>query len=226
MFWKRKPPEPLPRKPGITGTGQFISNREWTLWDDIHSPGLIGFQRFDALKDLVLTKEERSKIAMYSVRDAMAREGPKHAPSENDEADAIFAKLNAYLVDLRANRFDQLDHWLEANLMKDRDGRVVREDDTRAANVMLSPVKAYFNCLEHWGYGYRWEEIEDIRGEPALLVRREHRIPRVILQSEVEYIQGKPYRFSIQMRGSAWQFEDRYGYFQIFVRGHDKEMVF
>jgi hypothetical protein len=42
-------------KRGITGTGQLIPNGEWMLWDDTHSPGLIGLQRFDELKELVLT---------------------------------------------------------------------------------------------------------------------------------------------------------------------------
>jgi hypothetical protein len=227
MLWKRKVSETKKRKPGITGTGGFIENNEWTLWDDTHSPGLIGYQRFDELKDLVLTKEERSKIAMYMVRDSMARKGPEHALTEDEQARAIFAKLNAYLVDLRQDKFDQLSHWLDSSLMRDKDGRVIREDGSRAANVMLSPVKAYLNCLELWGYGYGWEEIEDSKGEPALLIRREYRTPRVILQSEVEYIQGKPYRFSIQMRESAWHFEDRNGFFDVVVRGKDeKEAIF
>lgn len=215
---------PKPRKPGITGTGEFIENGAWTLWDDTHSPSLIGYQRFDELKDLVLTEKERSKIAMYAVRDSMASKGPKHTVAEDEEAKAIFAKLNAHLVDLREKKFEQLGHWLESFLMRDKDGRVIREDDSRAANVMLSPVKAYLNCLDLWGYGYRWEEIEDSGGEPALLVRREHRTPRVILQSEVECIQGKPYRFLIQMRGTSWHFKDELGFFEIEVRGKNKSI--
>lgn len=226
MIWKKREPKPKPRKPGITGTGQFISNREWTLWDDTHSPGLIGFEKFDELKALVLTPEERSKFARFMVADAMASKGPKHTPAEEQEAAALFAKLNAYLVDIRVNKFDQLGRWLDTNFTKNKEGRIFREDRTLAANVMLAPIKAYLSCLEFWGYGYSWEDIEDSKGEPALLVHRELRTSRVILQSEVDYVQGKPYRFGIHMRASTWFFEDRIGFFEISVRGSDKKLVF
>lgn len=219
MFWKRK--ETAPRRPGITGTGRFIRNLEWTLWDDTHSPGLIGDTNLEELETIVLTKEERTKLALHRVRDVVARK-PKHTVAEENDAAAIYQKLNAYLVDVREAKFEELGRWLDSNLMRDKDGRVVRADGSRAANVMSSPVKAYLNCLEIWGFGYQWEEVADSRDDPALLIRREHRKPHVLLESELKYVQGKPYRFEIYLGHSRWCFEDRTGHFEITMRGKDE----
>lgn len=225
MFW-RKRKQPLPRKRGLTGTGRFISNMEWTLWDDPASPGLIGFSKFDELKAQVLTPEERSRIALYMVSDAMASKGPKHTVEQEEDAKAIFEKLNAYLVDLRTNHFDQLGSWLDFNLMVSPAGRVAREDGSLAANNILNAVAAYLNCLELWGYGYSWERVHNSKGDDALLIRKHTGNARVVLKSEVQYVLGKPYRFEVAMGDTSWHFESKNGFFDVLVRGIDKEMYF
>jgi len=219
MLWKKRLPNK--QKPGITGTGRFFENLEWTLWDDARSPGLIGYKKFDALKALVLAPDERSKLALYAVRNASASRGPKHTPAEEQEASAIFGKLNAFLVDLRDNKFNELSRWLDDNLMSDETGRVVSEDGTHASSDILRVITAYVNCLELWGYGYQWERVEDSRGDQALLIRSIRGNVHVITKAEVQYVQGKPYRFEICMRGVSWYFEDANGFFAIVVRGRE-----
>jgi hypothetical protein len=56
--------------------------------------------------------------------------GAKHSPEQIAFAEAMFSKLNAYLVDLHTNNFHQLGDWLEFMLMQQQDGRVIREDGT------------------------------------------------------------------------------------------------
>lgn len=224
MLWKKR--QPAKQGAGITGTGRFFENLEWTLWDDPRSPGLIGYKKFDALKALVLAPDERGKLALHAVRSASASKGPKHTPAEEQEANAIFGKLNAYLMDLRDNKFGELNKWLDGNLMPDKTGRVVSEDGTHASSDILRVVAAYVNCLELWGYGYWWERIEDSRGDPALLIRYSRGNAHVITKVEVQYVQGKPYRFEIYMGQVSWHFEDKNGFFAIVVRGREGELRF
>ena len=60
----------------------------------------------------------------------------------------------------------------------------------------------------------------------GLLVHRKHRTSRVILQSELHYVQGKPYRFEIRMHGSSWRFANDTAFFSIIGTGKDEEQIF
>src|SRR5262245_60328055 len=102
MFWKRKK-APAVRPPGLTGTGTFIRNIDWWLWDDCASPGLIHYQKFDALRERVLLAEENRKLALFMVRDSVVslhQKGSKHSPEQAGFAKSMFSKLDDYLVNL------------------------------------------------------------------------------------------------------------------------------
>jgi hypothetical protein len=204
----RRPVVPSPRR-GISGTGHLIQNLEWMLWDDAKSPGLIGHDRFDLLKQRVLSTDERSRLARLLVRRSM------DVNQGNDAIAQILQRLSEFLAEERETHYERLSQWLEMNLMQHANGRVVREDGTFASNSILRAVAAYLNSLEYWGYGYRWEEVKSDQGDAALLVRSGRGEIRVINRRDVEYIQGKPYRFSIVLRGAHWRFEDHIGHFEI-----------
>jgi hypothetical protein len=52
-----------PRKPGLTGTGDFIFNLDWWLWDDPANPGLISISR----PQLLLYRNGEPKIYNLAV---------------------------------------------------------------------------------------------------------------------------------------------------------------
>jgi hypothetical protein len=88
---------------------------------------------------------------------------------------------------------------------------------------ILRVIAAYLNCLEHWGYDYRWEMIADSAGEESILIHKDLRTSHVITRSEVRYVQGKPYRFQIDTSKASWRFEvstdGRDQFFEINPRG-------
>jgi hypothetical protein len=224
-FWRRK--NDKFRKPGLTGTGDFIANLDWWLWDDLASPGLISVDRFEELRKLALGSDERERFSMILVRDTVVVRGKKQISSEDKEfAKYALQKVGNYLLRIRQNDFEQLSNWVGSNFMLYEDGWVRDQNGTKVNRDILRVVAAYINCLELWGFGYTWSNILNGENKPVLLIHR-HGEPRFCLsQGEGNYVQGKPYRYSIDTKGAGWHFDSAYSSFEIRPRRGGELVIF
>jgi hypothetical protein len=215
MFWRPKNEEA--RIPGLTGTGRFIFNMDWWLWDDIASPGLISIDRFEELRRAALSPDEHKKLTMVLVADSVTDVRRRRNPQNNDPDFAQYAleKVSNLLVEVRQEDFEHLSHWLGSNYMAHDDGWVRDQNGTRINRDILRVVSAYINCLELWGFQYGWSSVQDSAAGPALLIHKKGEPRFCLSRREVLYVQGKPYRFSIAMRRATWHFDTSEQVFQI-----------
>jgi hypothetical protein len=209
------------RAPGLTGTGKFIENIHWMLWGDLHSPGLIDRDRFYELRETALPPEEHRRLSLALVSGHIVSfSGQSHtSPDEKKSIEQGFGKVDAYLRNIRDNDYDKLKYWLGDNFFLHKDGWVKDQHETKISRDILDVISAYLNCLNYWGFKYTWTTVQHGAGESALLVSRAGCLDFCLCQSEVNYVQGKPYRFVIDTTTTRWSFDDSKGRFSIRQKG-------
>ena len=207
MFWWLK--KKRQQIPGLTGTGDFIYNISSVLWDDLSSPGLINMDRFFELHKAALLPEEHARLSSALIENSIVDDNGRYfiSPEEKLFVQRALKKVSAYLSAVRDSDFEKLGYWLSDNFMLHKDGWIKDQHESNIGHDILRVVSAYLNCLNHWGFRYSWKEIRDSSGEPALLISRNEHPEFSLRQSDVLFIQGKPYRFVIEMKTSAWQFD-------------------
>jgi hypothetical protein len=215
MFWQRQNSDRKLRRPSLTGTGAFIANLDWWLWDDAASPGLLSIERFEKLRKLALTPDEHKRLSILLIR---GQPGSRALPEDAKFVDYAM-RVGNYLTQIRMNDFDQLDYWLGFDFMLHDDGWVKDQNGVNLTHDILRVVAAYVNCLELWGFEYTWCKIHDGANKPALLLYRNGEPRYCLSQAEVDYVQGKPYRFSIITKLAAWHFNTNDNSFEICPRG-------
>ena|SRR5271166_613609 len=218
MFWRSK--EGKSRAPGPTGTGKLIVNLDWWFWDDPASPGLVSIDRFAALRELALAPNEHKRLSTLLISEELVA-GPGQKRSSSEEKafiDHALRKVGNYLAQIRKDKFTQLDYWLGSNFMLHNDGWVKDQNGMNLNHDILRVVAAYVNVLEVWGFKYAWHSIQDSDNNPALLLYRNGEPRYCLTQSEVEYVQGKPYRFSIMTKRGVWHFDCNDSAFEISPR--------
>jgi hypothetical protein len=215
MFWRDK--EEKSRAPGPTGTGDFIVNIDWWFWDDPASPGLISIDRFAELRELALAPNEHKRLSGLLLSDRVVDSQGRKRTSSEEKAfiDHALRKVGSHLAQIRKDEFTQLDYWLGSNFMLHDDGWIKDQNGIRVNHDILRVIAAYLNVLELWGFKYAWRSIVDGANSPALLLYRNGEPKYCLTQSEVDYVQGKPYHFSIMTKRTAWQFDCNDNAFEI-----------
>lgn len=225
VFWRSKKAATV-RRPGLTGSGEFITNVDFWLWDDAASPRLIDIERFSELRKAALAPETNSRLNLFLISNSIVGfEGRKRTSQEETVfSKSALSEVNKYLENVRANDFDSFNNWLSFDLMSEKGGAVSDQHGRRVSGSMISVVKSYINCLNLWGFEYNWKDIFDSRGNQALLITsREEPIASIPL-CEIQYIRGKPYRFTMGVRGGTWSFVDEEGRFFIF-KAHSEPIL-
>jgi hypothetical protein len=135
MFFKRKQ-----RKPGPSGTGEFIDNIHWWFWDDAVTPGLLSRDAFSEVRSAALPTEDAARLSTALVSGSIESDGKKDAQAINT-AKILLIKVSDYLARQRKTDPDIFSRWVKEKWTR---------ADTREA--MLDVFKAYINVLEFWGY--------------------------------------------------------------------------
>ena len=72
MFWQRKKKTTNKKaRRGLTGSGEFISNIDFWLWDDAASPGLITIDRLHEMRAVALNTDEHARVSKELLRDSI-----------------------------------------------------------------------------------------------------------------------------------------------------------
>jgi hypothetical protein len=164
---------------------KFIENIEWMYWDDAEYPGLIRFDSFERLCQVVFG----GRFGQYALASHTARIVPRSRATEH--------KLLDY--------YDELDEYLTAERKKDpklilcyMDAAWSRPSNPPSLNV----VRAHINILEHWGYRYAWKNILDARDTREGIVLSVEDVPtHAIFEHDLWHIDGYPSNFGIVVVG-------------------------
>jgi hypothetical protein len=205
-----------------TGSGEFIENISWWLWDDPHTPGMLTYDAFYEILEQALTQDERG----WMVVNALSRIKRDRPPPRETivKAKQLFTKMDKYLINARERQPGQFQ-------------RIIRHKWTRAdvTGPMLNVLCAYINVLEIWGYPYRWRIIKDARDwEEAVLLETNGRPSHFFREADIREINGLPQEFSIlvngvgygneRIGGGNWHFHYQDGGFDMrFVQHTDKK---
>ena len=138
-----------------------------------------------------MSEREDSELSKAIVCNEIVYRSRPNDDSAFRDMEAIFAKLNEFLINTKKVDRDRVNQWM------------VWFWESQCSDVF----KAYINILELWGYPYEWRQIVDTRGRPAILVLHEGEPAACIGESEIRFVSGRPHRFSVDIGGGSWHFD-------------------
>jgi hypothetical protein len=188
LFWRAKKSK---RSPGPKGTGRFIDNIRWWFWDDPSFPGLISRDKFEELRRMALSESENRAFSTALVKYSIVDWAGRSSSRTIEETNYYFEQINKFLVNMRENELSQIDKWIELDWCVD----------------CLDVFKAYLNVLDYWCYPYSWQEIRDARDGRGILVMYGNTPEYCILETDVRWVRGRPYRFIADIKGASWTFD-------------------
>ena len=174
-------------------TGEFIDNINWWFWNGQLKPGLISRDNFGKIADLSLTAEKRSDLRSMLIDDSFVSMSGTKRRSPN--LLKLLAEMNDFLVSLATKNDPQIDEIIESKF----------NDDVAKA------TKAYLNVLGYWGLGYSWYVVPDHCDNKTLIISRNDKPLMCCRISEINYVQGRPYRFHANLVGASISFDEKFG---------------
>ncbi len=183
QVWKRSEERKLDQN---RGTGEFIENTDWWFWNGNSFPGLLTIDQFSNARDQSLALAERSELSRLLIADSIVSSGRR--PERSARFLVLLKKVSDYLESLTA----------------DDPNSTLFEFLDKPADVL----KAYLNILQYWGYGYSWQTVKDVWNNEAVLIQRDGILLVVVSYDDVQYIQGRPFRFEVRFKGLSWHFNE------------------
>lgn len=168
------------------GTNDFAFNIHWWFWNGSTLPGLLTAEQFSNVRDLSLAPAERSELSRQLVADSIISFGRKQRRSPR--LMALLRKVSDYLETLPSD---------------DPNATLVQFLDNPA-----DALKAYLNVLGYWEYGYSWRTVFDVWGHDSILIEKGGNPLVVVNHNDVQFIQGRPYRFEVSFKGLSWHFNE------------------
>jgi hypothetical protein len=72
-------------------------------------------------------------------------------------------------------------------------------------------LRAYINVLSYWGYGYDWQSTVNHMGAECTVVTHDEVLVAVAGHTEMQFVMGFPFRFSVSFLGATWSFDETHG---------------
>lgn len=183
-------------KLGPTGTGELVPFYLYWYWDDVVYPGFIKEEKLSELCSHCLTEKEKSDFIVSSIKCEISTTG-----MNNTERIVNIDKVEKYLLEIReqcvaSDNFNDMAYYIENTWNED----------------CLETFMLYMKILQEWNYPIEWKRVEDFCLCNGVLIKIRDMIHGLdntyfISERDVMYIQGRPERFSVEMKGCEWIFD-------------------
>jgi hypothetical protein len=174
----------------MRGSNNFIDNIDWWYWDNAKYPCLINRDQFRSIRSKLLSSEDHSLLNTSLMLDTLVSfDGTKAPPNDHNRLMKKLAIL------------------LEQELSKHPESYSGLTEYEFNENPQTA-LKAHINILEYWGLGYTWEDALNHRGLPQLILKNKNKRQLVLPIDQMMFLQGRPYWFSLSLKGGSLMFDE------------------
>jgi hypothetical protein len=174
----------------MRGSNNFINNIEWWYWDNAKYPCLFNRDQFSLIRTKLLDANDQSLLTSSLIADTIVSfDGTK---TNQKNLDRLLRKLAVHLEGEFVNHPESYRELTQSEFNEDPQ----------------SALKAHINVHGFWGLGYTWEEAQNHRGLPQLILRNKSNRQLVLPVDQLMFLQGRPHRFTLSLKGGSLSFDE------------------